>query len=84
MQLQEAKNKVSQRVKASDEGVPQFIPVRGKQTAVILSAAEYKNLIRASTPLSSTLLMPILDDKQLFERNPDTDRDSDDPKCGRF
>ncbi|PZO58558.1 MAG: prevent-host-death protein [Phormidesmis priestleyi] len=63
-QLQEAKNKFSQLVKAADEGVPQFITVRGKQTAVILSAAEYKKLIRPSVPQSSTLLMPILDDDE--------------------
>ncbi len=74
--LQEAKNKFSQLVKAADEGVLQFITVRGKQAAVILSAAEYMKLIRHSTPLSSTLLMPILDDdEQLFKRNPDTGRD---------
>lgn len=43
-QLQSAKNKLSELVsRASTEG-PQVITVRGKETAVILSIAEFRKL----------------------------------------
>lgn len=76
-QLQEAKNKFSQVVKEADKGKPQFITVHGKQTAVVLSAAMYRKLIKPSSSLSSALLLPILDedDDDLFERSTDSGRD---------
>ena len=75
--LQEAKNKLSQLVKEADKGVPQFITVHGRQAAVLLSAEDYKRLVHPSSPLSSALLMPTLDenDEALFERNQDVGRD---------
>lgn len=74
-QLQEAKNKLSQLVKEADRGIPQFITVHGKQTAVVLSAASYKKLTQPSNSLSEALLMPILDSEDdLFERSQDTGR----------
>lgn len=75
-QLQEAKNKLSQVVKEADKGVPQFITVRGKQLVVVISANDYQKSIQPSSPLSSNLLMPILDedDLSLFERSHDLDR----------
>lgn len=74
-QLQEAKNKLSQLVKEANKGVPQYITVHGKSTAVILSANDYEKLKKPKAKLSAALLMPILDDNEvLFERNPDTGR----------
>ncbi|MEL6815905.1 MAG: type II toxin-antitoxin system Phd/YefM family antitoxin [Cyanobacteria bacterium J06598_3] len=76
-QLQEAKNKLSQVVKAADSGQAQYITVRGKQAAVVLSAADYKKLVRPAELLSSALTMPVLDaeDVSLFERSQDTGRE---------
>ena len=77
-QFQEAKNKLSHLVKEAKKGVPQYITVHGKSTAVVISAAEYERLKRPRSSLSSALLMPILDDPDsLFERNTDTGRDID-------
>lgn len=77
-QLQEAKNKLSQLVKEADRGIPQFITVHGKQTAVVLSAASYKKLTQPSNSLSEALLMPTLDSEDnLFERSQDTGRSSE-------
>ena len=77
-QLQEAKNKLSQLVKNADKGVPQYITVHGKNTAVILSTKEYEKLKRPASKLSSDLLMPVLEkEDELFERNRDAGRDID-------
>ena len=77
-QLQEARNKLSQLVKNADKGVPQYITVHGKNTAVILSAKEYERLKRPNSKLSSALLKPLIDDEQeIFERDQDTGRTID-------
>ncbi len=76
-QLQEAKNKLSYVLKEADKGIPQFITVRGKQAAVVLSAEAYRKLAQPSSSLSEALLMPVLDegDEALFERSRDVGRD---------
>ncbi len=76
-QLQEAKNKLSHVVKEADRGIPQFITVHGKQTAVVLSAKEYRKLTQPDSSLSEALLMPVLDedDEALFARSQDVGRD---------
>jgi len=77
-QLQEAKNKLSHLVKEAKNGVPQYITVHGKSTAVVISTAEYEQLKRPRSSLSSALLMPLLDDPgSLFERSVDTGREID-------
>lgn len=77
-QLQEAKNKLSQLVKEAVRGVPQYITVHGKSTAVILSTKDYEKLKRPRSKLSSALRMPLIDDENgLFERSRDTGRDID-------
>jgi prevent-host-death family protein len=77
-QLQEAKNKLSQLVKEAKKGVPQYITVHGRSTAVVISSAEHERLKRPRSSLSSALLMPILDKPEsLFERTRDTGRDID-------
>ena len=77
-QLQEAKNKLSQLVKKAGNGIPQYITVHGRSTAVVISTKEYENLKRPRSKLSEALLMPVLEDKDdVFERNVDTGRDID-------
>lgn len=78
-QLQEAKNRLSQLIKIADSGVPQFITVHGRNTAVILSVHEYEKLTCSTAKLSSTLLMPVLGEQEddLFARNPDEGRNID-------
>jgi antitoxin Phd len=43
-QLQEAKNRLSEVVKAAESKGPQVITVRGKETAVLISMDEYRKL----------------------------------------
>ncbi|MGI9301968.1 MAG: type II toxin-antitoxin system Phd/YefM family antitoxin [Gammaproteobacteria bacterium] len=76
-QLQEAKNKLSQLIKNADKGTPQYITVHGRNTAVILSTRAYEKLKRPISKLSSTLLMPILEEEDLFVRSRDTGKDVD-------
>jgi prevent-host-death family protein len=80
-QLQEAKARLSEVVRcARDEG-PQTITVRGEETAVLLSLADFEQLQRPRRSLVDTLLdAPKLDmsDEEidaLFARDPDPGRD---------
>jgi len=75
-QLQEAKNKLSQLIKAATNGVPQYISVHGKSTVVILSTQEYERLSRPTTKLSDSLSMPLFDDDP-FDRDTDFGRDAE-------
>jgi prevent-host-death family protein len=43
-QLQDAKNRFSQVVRAAREGVPQWVTVHGKRAVVVLSAQQYAQL----------------------------------------
>ena len=43
-QLQEAKNKLSQLIQEACKSGPQVITVRGRETVVVLSAADYREL----------------------------------------
>ena len=50
-QLQEAKNKFSELVeKAKSEG-PQFVTKHGKESVVVLSVEEYRNIIKPQSNL---------------------------------
>lgn len=50
-QLQEAKNKFSELVeKAKSEG-PQFVTKHGKESVVVLSVEEYRNIIKPKSNL---------------------------------
>ena len=73
-QLQEAQDKLHQVVEEADKGVPQFISIHGRQTAVVLSMEAYRQLTQSSSSsLSEALLMPIFEeDESPFERNKDT------------
>lgn len=44
-QLQDAKNRFSQVVRAARDGVPQWVTVHGKRAAVVLSAEAYVDLL---------------------------------------
>ncbi len=43
-QLQEAKNRLSELVKAAEKNGPQVITVHGRETAVVISMTEYQKL----------------------------------------
>ncbi len=45
-QLQKAKNRLSELVKAAEKKGPQVITVHGKERAVVVSAEEYRRLVR--------------------------------------
>ena len=76
-QLQEAKNNLSQLIKAATKGEPQVVTVHGKPTAVVVSADEFARLTRPQRgKLSSALLRPDTAGEDLdFTRSRDTGRD---------
>jgi prevent-host-death family protein len=51
-QLQDAKNRFSQVVRAARDGVPQWVTVHGKRAAVVLSAEAFEELQREHDSLS--------------------------------
>lgn len=52
----EGKNKFSKLVESAARGEPQVITKNGKETAVVISIAEYKRLKAKERPLSEFLL----------------------------
>lgn len=54
-QLQEAKNRLSEVVKAAKTKGPQVITVRGEETAVVVSMNEYRQLTGRQDSLSEFL-----------------------------
>jgi prevent-host-death family protein len=75
-QLQEAKAMFSDVIKASSSK-PQIISVRGKETAVILSIADYQKLVRPRQSFFDFIQSsPLLDfDLELPPRIPEKMRD---------
>ena len=75
-QLQEAKNKLSEVVRyAMGEG-PQTITVRGREAVVVLSAEDYRRLVRPEVGLSEFLRSSPLADVELdLTRSRDTGRE---------
>lgn len=51
-QLQEAKNKLSRVVAEAGKSGPQVITVRGKEAAVLMSADDYRKLVRREGSLA--------------------------------
>ena len=51
-QLQDAKNRFSQVVRAAREGVPQWVTVHGKRAVVVLSSDEYEALAQKAAPVA--------------------------------
>lgn len=75
-QLQEAKNKLSQVVKQAQTSGPQVITVRGKETAVLLSAKDFRRLTAATGNLLDFFQNSPLQGVELdLERSRDTGRD---------
>ena len=78
-QLQDAKNRFSQVVRAAQAGVPQWVTVHGKRAVVVLSAQEFAQMSPAPglIPIKPSLLEDLLnpacltDDEvaQYFERD---------------
>ena len=52
-QLQDAKNRFSQVVRAARDGVPQWVTVHGKRAAVVLSAEAYEEWQREHESLAT-------------------------------
>lgn len=76
-QLQEAKAHLSEVVRQACTEGPQVITLRGADTVVLLSSAEYERLTRPPKRLVDVLReSPIREeDAYLFERTPDFGRD---------
>jgi prevent-host-death family protein len=55
-QLQEAKNRLSEVVKAAKNKGPQVITVRGEETAVVVSMNEFRRLTERRESLSEFLV----------------------------
>lgn len=68
-QIQEAKNKLSEVIETSLHDGPQVITKHGKDTAIIMSYAEYKHQIASNINLKKTLMSSGFDQLDL-ERDP--------------
>jgi prevent-host-death family protein len=76
--LQDAKNKFSEVVDCAIERGPQVITRRGKDTAVLLSIAEFKKLTaRDSDVVSFFRNSPLAGSGIVLDRDPDTGRNVD-------
>jgi len=69
-QLQEAKNKFSKLVEKAQHEGPQFVTKHGKESVVVLSADEYKKIIK---PKSN--LVQFIQTSPLSKTPIDTERD---------
>jgi len=75
-QLQEAKNKLSELVKAARQTGPQTISVRGKDAVVVLSVEQYRQLTSKRESLADFLLhSPLRGSGLEIERDSDTGRE---------
>ena len=71
--LQDAKNRLSEVVRAAEQGEPQIVTRRGVETAVIISHDEFERLSGGGVPphasLAAALLaMPSCEEAPAFER----------------
>ena len=77
-QVQEAKNRFSQVLDEAIEHGPQTITRRGKKAAVLISASDYRKLIKEQDSVAKFLLKSPLQSSGLkIERSKDTGRDID-------
>lgn len=75
-QLQEAKNRFSELVKAAEKQGPQVITVHGRERAVLLSAEDYHRLTgRQGSLLEFFQHSPWADTELDITRSSDTGRD---------
>ncbi|MGD9583923.1 MAG: type II toxin-antitoxin system Phd/YefM family antitoxin [Lysobacterales bacterium] len=81
-QMQEAKNRLSEVVRAAETQGAQIISVHGKDTAVLLSLADYRKLQTQIEPLGTFLMRTAprdldIDPDELFKRIDEVDRPVD-------
>jgi prevent-host-death family protein len=77
-QVQEAKQRFSEVLRAAESGEPQIVTRHGEEVAVILDISEYRHLRRESTSLMDELVAEPLVDLDLdIERVPDPLREVD-------
>jgi len=69
-QLQDAKNRFSEVVKAAETKGPQIITVRGKEAAVVVSMSIFRKLAEKNQTLSEFLRNSPLKGLELNLRNP--------------
>jgi prevent-host-death family protein len=69
-QLQDAKNRFSEVVKAAETKGPQVITVRGKETAVVVSMSAFRKMAEKNQSLSEFLRNSPLKGLELSLRNP--------------
>ena len=73
-QLQEAKNRLSELVKAAKSKGPQIITVRGKEEVAVVSIAELRQLQTQRLPLGTFLLQTTPKVNLVIERSREVDR----------
>ncbi len=76
-QLQEAKNRLSEVVKAAKAKGPQIITVRGKEEVAVVSIAELRRLRKQDIPLGTFLRKTAPKVDLVIERSRETDRKVD-------
>lgn len=74
-QLQEAKNRLSELVKAAKTKGPQIITVRGKEEAAVVSIEELRKMRRGDLPLGTYWWKTAPKVNLVIERSRDTGRD---------
>lgn len=73
-QLQEAKNRLSEVVKAAKSKGPQIITVRGKEEVAVVSIVELRRLQKQKVPLGTFLRKTAPKVGLVIERSRETDR----------
>ncbi|MDY7088948.1 MAG: type II toxin-antitoxin system Phd/YefM family antitoxin [Actinomycetota bacterium] len=79
-QVQEAKQRFSEVLRAAEAGEPQIVTKHGEEVAVVIDIAEYRRLRGEQMPLMDYLLADPLDDFDLdavINRSSETPRDID-------
>ena len=77
-QVQEAKQRFSEVLRAAENGEPQIVTRHGEEVAVILDISEYRHLRQESTTLMDELVAePLLDVGLDIDRGPDPLREVD-------
>lgn len=76
-QLQEAKNRLSEVVKAAKAKGPQIITVRGKEEVAVVSIAELRRLKRRAVASTKPWWETAPRVNLVIERSRETDRDVD-------
>ncbi len=76
-QLQEAKNRLSEVVKAAKAKGPQIITVRGKDEVAVVSISDLRRLQKNQSPLGTALWESAPKVDLVIERSRETGRDVD-------